>query len=629
MSDETPVPQRPRDLADEGLIPASERMTAELPPRPVAIGVIVLFLASLVSTALVDLVHPAPIPKLFGAEKVEDSRIRKSAKIADGSAARLLEHDLRLTSSVRATLSEPFAICLYRFLHEAGEEVIAGRDGWLFLRRRAELEPNPGRMLRLTAMLSALDRRLASNGVQLVVAPIPRKAVVCSQFLPARIDPHAEIEADFVADLLGRGIRTAQVGQAFAREDSAGLYFPGDGHWTERAEVLAAEETMRAAGLLVPEGERVTRLVPDGSKKPEGNTFFFFGIDPDSAALDFLPRSLVPCFDVRAPGGGPPVLQGPQRIALVGTSFSARRRFPHYLEYFSQTPVLNGALVGEMPLEQLARVRGMEPWRDIRTLVVEMPLHTTSTEKQFTGVFDFFGLLAPARQLVLELPVPLTLAPEVGGRTLELGREFQPLAVCARGRFVHSGDGALALRVRGRATGKRVKLRLSASPRIGLDCGWPPEERELVLPIVNGEASSDAIRLLAGGVGKLRVESLELIVEAGRYLLQESVGTSQRELLEQGGWQEGIALACEEPLPPRSTLIVQLNPRTNPEGVVWVELRTAGEWREVLRGVPAPGAILAANLGCLTGRRVEAVRLRGPGLQPRSLLQRVSILAPE
>ena len=59
--------------------------------------------------------------------------------LGDGSRARLIEYDLRLRSRVRRTVGPYYALALYRSLDETGQRVLAGKEGWLFLRGRAML----------------------------------------------------------------------------------------------------------------------------------------------------------------------------------------------------------------------------------------------------------------------------------------------------------------------------------------------------------------------------------------------------------------------------------------------------------------------------------------------------------
>ncbi|MDE0896937.1 MAG: hypothetical protein OSB10_10180, partial [Planctomycetota bacterium] len=96
-------------------------------------------------TGIVDFFDPIKRPRLVGAEQEKDRGRRARATVADGSLARLIEDDYRLTSRVRNTLATPYTQFLFRHLKEVNSSVYLGSDGWLFLQERVQTPPDePG-----------------------------------------------------------------------------------------------------------------------------------------------------------------------------------------------------------------------------------------------------------------------------------------------------------------------------------------------------------------------------------------------------------------------------------------------------------------------------------------------------
>ena len=159
----------------------------------------------------------------------------------------------------------------------AGAAAVVGSDGWRFAAAEiaalgrgappdaADTDPNAAsadRVLAVTDRLSAAAARLRESGIELVVVPVPPKAIVYPDRLAPALDvpiPVRRLDADLqavYADLRERGVRVVDLTAAFIRDrfhHEGPLYCRGDAHWSGVGCVLAAEiigAAVRDAGLI-------------------------------------------------------------------------------------------------------------------------------------------------------------------------------------------------------------------------------------------------------------------------------------------------------------------------------------------------------------------------------------------
>lgn len=583
-------------------------------PRALAWAVVLLFLGLCAGTGLVDSLAPVPAPRLLGGEARQDAQRREQARVADGSAARLLEHDLRLTSRVRRTVVEPWGMFLYHALREAGNDVIVGPEDWLFLRNRTLAPPLPARDLVLDAAVitAAARRRLAGYGVELVAVPVPRKAVASRDHLPEGIDPRPEIEQAFVDELRRRGVRTVDLLPAFLGSELP-TFFPGDSHWNEEAERLAAETVVGELGLLVPEERRSSVLAAAPPEPTERKTFYFFGVDTDSPWLAYLDQVLCPAWQLRDREGRPfeypqPGLLCP--MAVAGTSFSARREFPQFLAHFSDAPVLNFAQPGAMPLEQLAglvqRLGEVDPATlGLRHVVLEYPMHLVLTvEAMGTARALFSG--APPRWV---LPVAGVQGKDPRGSVVQVRGRTQ-LTAWAPGRLVHDGNGSMAVEIRGRREEGLFSVEVQVGDEV-LRAVWPPRADRVVLPLLSRRPGSEGVRVFLRGEGRLALEEVGIVAEAdpsSALPLEERAARPGAD----ADWRQSLSVGGPVPIPHEGLLRVEL--RTEGRSQVGLHLETVSGRTLRLAPVTVDGsAMLTLDLAHLAGEELTDLVLFGSG----------------
>ncbi len=509
----------------------SERSSSERHPSggPVAIAVVTFFLLLLAGTGLVDTFLPAPRPDLIGPEARADRVMHARADWRNGSMARVVEHDLRLVSRVRRTVGPWYSLLLLRYFDQTTARAVAGRGGWIYIRGRIELEGDSGvEATRLAAArIAALNRRLALHGIRLVVIPVPRKAVVHPEPLPRGSHPRPNLDELLVRSLKRHGVATADLLAAWKRRMEPGelAYFQTDSHWTDTAQLWAAEESARAAGTLMPVEERQSRLVSLGTIPQERDTLQFLGLHLPGSDFDFLELPEVPVYGVARSGTAKKILltehQPPRhraRQALFGTSFSAERRFPLFLEHFTQEALWNAAEVASFPLEIMADKLTRPATRRLETLYLEMPNHQILGEPSLPGLERIFTRLPPPMDppplVLVSLPVPQNWAQTFAGR-LEM-------ASLPAGQLAHAGDGSVELLVEGRVEGKVVELVVEQDGYTSR-FAWPAGERRVVVPLTAPRPVAGALTVAFEGEGIVYLERLDAIAQ----VLNSANGDSQ------------------------------------------------------------------------------------------------------
>jgi hypothetical protein len=596
------------------------------PPRRAAFCVVVFFLGTLTLTGLVDFFYPAPHPELVGFEKVKEDRLRRKAHLGNGSLARLVEHDLRLSSRVRRTFGPYYTLFLFRYLDEAQGQAVVGQDGWLFLANRTLIKDHDDdtHLGRTTAVLAALDRRLASLGVDLIVMPVPRKSVVYRDFLARGVDPRADLDERLPQRLAARGVSAVDLLEVFrqARRETPDelLYFQTDSHWTETAQLLAAETLLAHAGRLVPEDARRGHLLV-GRAEQERDNLDFIGLQGvPERALDFLSLPSVATYDVpdSVEVFRPHKSESAPRLAVVGTSFTARRKLPAYLAYLADEPLLNAALAGVHPLESLISL--LENREDLpETALFELPAHNVFGHQPLAHAGNLFAASPPATGEIvlgrLTRQQKLRQKIELQGR-LTLGRT-------QAGAVVHSGDGVAAIRLRGSVRG-HVEVVVEHAGSI-LRGAWPAGQEEVVLPLIAAQPTGAYAQLRLEGEGQVRLQA----VDAVTFLDKTSAvqGRHTRLKTDAEGWLQTLRFPDAPEVHRHAALILELDGVAQlaaPLTLV-VQPREGQALTLALSPVGAQ-ATLVVSLSPLRGRHLVAVELRGQGPKPATLLRRGRLL---
>ncbi len=585
-------------------------------------GLAVWFLAVLCATATVDRSSPVAASVPVGEERRQLDAERAAASPWDGGLARRIEHELEATSRSRRALAAAYTAALYRWIGEAhGSTAVVGRAGWLFVAHRTVPPPTESKALlsRWSAQLAALDRRLTCLGVHAVFLPLPRRAVVCADRLPAGVDPRADLDRDAAGAPRDVGVDVVALSPGYMAWEGPPLFYRADAHWNELGEKLAAE--LVAAHLGVgPDAPRRTELRSAGVETQGARTdnnkdlYRFVGIDPDGPWMPSLRGPDVPMFDI-LDGNGYALkkIEAPRpmrRVALTGTSYSARRDFSRMLHHALAEPVFDASKAASGPvipiLDLLRDHAGSLP----RTLIVEMPVYSMFEWLTMSDIGPILVEFPPPRTEPLDVPLAL-------GELLVLGEEIEigpwrTLVEVEGGRLVSSGDGVALIRLRGEVLEGRVRL---SDEKQGLwGYNWEPGREELLLPIVAANPSGRPARILVRSLdrkrARLRIDDAALVttldVRGGTVLHESSrdVGagdwTLEYEVPGGGTWPRGRGLYAEPagPVPPEMRMRLEA---VDEEGV-----------GHLLGGArPAPGARVVLSHAGLVGREVRSIRMLG------------------
>ncbi len=625
--------------------------------RRLAAGVsVAVFVGVLVGAGVIDVVWPAERPQLEGKEKEAEERSRRRARFSDGSLARWVERELRVRSRVRSVVLPDYSFLLYFYLGESTASSLVGRSGWVFIENRVLVNqmPRPRLFGRIAGIFRALERRLETTGTRLVLSVIPRKSVVEEGHLPRGADPHSEIYPELIEDLESRGLIAPDLLSAYRAEGDEHFYRRVESHWNDRGKIVGAEVVARAGGFLVPKADRHGSLVEIGVDNKNRDIFRFMGIDPEP-----WQEELVEDYGSRktrlkgAEGHSLPALEPfaekMTRIALVGTSFTEKSRFPDFLSHFAGEEIWFGALRGTGPVGPL--VRSLEEMREKgmpEVLVWEVPAHSLVSSRGLSlrehrrsplplpGIGRAFAM-APYRdgRVLASFFGDDTKGEEPGGHSLEKGKQEigqEPgVATLDSGSLFFSGDGALSVRIKGAVAGSPVTVRVLAGSE-EVSSGWNPGEKNLVLPVLGEGLMSRVVTEISceecSATVKLRSMDLVTDLTTERPVLSESTPLKQGD----EGWSQGVEFKEAVGLERFEALRVHI--RTPPESVGPVQVGLLLEGgspsirRYLLKGAgPEVTAIISGwKIG---GERVKEVQISGNGQVSKGGSIAVSVLSTE
>jgi hypothetical protein len=310
-------------------------------------------------------------------------------------------------------------------------------------------------------------------------------------------------------------------------------------------------------------------------------------------------------------------------VVLTGTSFSARRKLPHYLSHFAGETITNVARQGGNPLDPIfGLLRETEPGTP-EILVLELPGHHSLLSSSTRRAVELYAEFPPSQQMLLfedeswnrlkrPRPGPLPIA------------WTQPVAGLPKGLAAHDGEGLVAVRLRGELSGGslRIEIRCAGARH---DVLWPEGQEQLIIPVLTASATNELLVAMAipqrtsPPYAVLDLHTVELIAA-----LDESravrAGAGSGELL--GEFPPGTLI------PPHGGLLVRLRLAENPSDEVVLFGVVDGEERELGRYPnPARRGLIAVSLSALAGAELRSVR--ATGLDASRLIGRITLLPME
>jgi hypothetical protein len=618
----------------DGLVLVPEDAASTTARKWLAWTLVGMFLALSAGTGALDTLYPQPLPALIGKEQVEEAARHANARWLDGSRAKLIEHDLKLASFVRAEVTPIYAMAMLSYLNEGGASLLVGRDHWLFLRWRA-FPPNFSDEQLSTvssATLGALQRRLAQLGVRMVVAPIPRKEIIAAEFLPRGVDVRPSLEPRFTEELTRRGVENVDLLGVLKAGGAANMFTKYGSHWTDRAQSIAAERIAQQLGLWTPPEERRTVVIPRTKTRIETDMLNSMGVRSwvPSWFGDDSPQevfAVIPAHNPRAK----PLPPSAARVAIVGTSFTARQQFPKLLQHFMARPVFDGArpavdAIDAMRVLLTARRNRLLP--DI--LLVEIPLHAIFVTSPFPAAPTLFARLPVAGTAQVMSADGWQIPPAVTAGAIDLRGDWQPIAVVPPNVFGHTGQGVASLALRGSVSGGVMLVQVRHASVV-MTYEWPTDRDTLVVPLVAGGPTS----FVCGIVGRARdATPTTFHFERGELV---ALGDGERAAnLDCGvprasdvAWVQELRPTSMEALPRLATLCIDLDmqPRRSGPLDIEVELDTGAPITTRFEALD-PRATALVDLAAGVGAHITGVRLHGQGAAITQAATRARILPP-
>jgi alginate biosynthesis protein AlgX len=274
---------------------------------------------------------------------------------------------LSLSACTVVTVIEPnpqapmqYEICDDALELPASYRAFQGQEGWFFFKYDLE-ESYP--LMEQTAFMVELRRALASQGVSLVLLPVPSRAVVQPGVLydadPQQTafspDEAAATYDAFVDSLEREGVAVVDVLAAAKAYDAAGgqTFFKRDLHWNTEGANAVAQATARtvreaAEAPLPHHGLTLTRRPEDDGHRGQFVSRWLY-----AHCGYVLPSEPLGVYTVtRTDQGGSLFGSSSPEVVLAGSSFSIAPYYYDFLAVALQSEVLNvsvgagGALVG-------------------------------------------------------------------------------------------------------------------------------------------------------------------------------------------------------------------------------------------------------------------------------------------
>lgn len=280
----------------------------------------------------------------------------------DGKVTEDFEHAVTKAHPYRDPAVNAWAAFELQLFGEGRPGVIIGRDGWLFTRE--EFPPRSAlttvRAQNVRHIVSVV-RQLEADGLQVLVLPVPAKAEMYPEQVPAALAARRIPASSLIEPLRAAGVKVVDVRPALRAAMAAGTrtYFRTETHWTpEGAAAVAGAVAAELRPLGYAESAAfVTRQT--GVRTLASDLENFLPLAPYHAALLPVPEQYyVYRTESTAGADSAEALFGTasRRVALVGTSYSADERW-HFANWLRQrlgTDIDNVSLKAEGPFKPMA-----------------------------------------------------------------------------------------------------------------------------------------------------------------------------------------------------------------------------------------------------------------------------------
>ena len=296
--------------------------------------------------------------------------------VLNGKLAKAAETHYDEQFPIKRLSTNLWAALDYKLFNEGRPGVVLGREQWLF--SDEEFKPTAGAdqlMQDNLALIRGVRDTLQRQGVQLVLAIIPAKARIYSEYLgeeqPASL--HGDLFNQFHAQARQANVFAPDLQAPMEQAKARGqVFLRTDTHWTPLGAEVAAQTVAEAVSRQkLLQAEPQAYVTDAGSSAPyKGDLTNFLPLDPLFSELLPAPDNLQKRTTRPAAGNadsGDALFADSQiPVALVGTSYSAN---PHWnflgaLQQALHSDVANYAEDGHGPLLPMLKYLQSDAFRD-------------------------------------------------------------------------------------------------------------------------------------------------------------------------------------------------------------------------------------------------------------------------
>ncbi len=484
--------------AQDGLISIPDSRPGSMGYRLLVAFVLLTSIGLVLGTAIIDVVNPLPKPKLMGAEKVERELQEKEAKWSDGSLARLIEDNYRITSRMRNGLAGPYATFLFRNLREGTKRVYVGTDGWMFMRSRVHMDPEISQLkiVGSSMMHAAISRRFATLGIRHILLPLPRKSSIFNRHLGIGLTSVPELDTQLIAAMEAAGVEAIDLYPSWSAWQGEAVYLRTDSHWSTNGVRIAAEQLATQSGLMIADAERVGEVVHGGRLPQPGGLFRIMNVEAGPGDEKYYETDSVQVLV----GGRIPQDAGKEASLVVcGSSFSLFSELRGFLGYYTGKAVTLYPSPGAHPMKSILRMlddRGEAGLPEI--LVEELPIHLIL---MWPPVRSTLGVRSDACKLLTMLKPPVTSTLDISSEAWTDKVSDGVKLTVKRGRYIgkvkpgflaRAGTGCAEVQLDVEVLEGDMQFKVVAGGR-HLATQLSPGRQVLTLPIPSLEATSDQV----------------------------------------------------------------------------------------------------------------------------------------
>ncbi|RZI86587.1 MAG: alginate O-acetyltransferase, partial [Pseudomonas sp.] len=321
--------------------------------------------------------------------------------VLNGKLAKAAETHYDEQFPIKRLSTNLWAALDYKLFNEGRPGVVLGREQWLF--SDEEFKPTAGAdqlMQDNLALIRGVRDTLQRQGVQLVLAIIPAKARIYSEYLGAEqpASLHGDLYNQFHAQARQANVFAPDLQAPMEQAKARGqVFLRTDTHWTPLGAEVAAQTVAEAVSRQkLLQAEPQAYVTDAGSSAPyKGDLTNFLPLDPLFSELLPAPDNLQKRTTRPAAGNadsGDALFADSQiPVALVGTSYSAN---PHWnflgaLQQALHSDVANYAEDGHGPLLPMLKYLQSDAFKDAPPQVVvwEFPERYLPMKNDLSG-FD-------------------------------------------------------------------------------------------------------------------------------------------------------------------------------------------------------------------------------------------------